>query len=34
MEYDEFQKLDRETLENYAYTLRITVDELVAVPEK
>ena len=34
MEYDEFQKLDRETLENYAYTLRITVDELVTVPEK
>ena len=34
MEYDEFQKLDQETLENYAYTLRITVDELKTVPEK
>ena len=32
MEYDEFQKLDRETLENYAYTLRISVEELLTVP--
>lgn len=32
MEYDEFQKLDRKTLENYAYTLRISVEELLTVP--
>lgn len=34
MEYDEFMKLDQETLEKYAYTLRISVDELKTVPEK
>lgn len=34
MEYDEFQKLDEDTLLIYAETLRITVDELRTVPNK